>query len=385
MALFDWQPRTRVLFGAGTFGELGTRARELGTRHVLLVCDRGIVDCGYADAAHASLDAAGIRVSTFHDFAVNPDSAMIDAGRAAAAALGRSAQGPIDGFVALGGGSSLDCAKGINLLLTNGGTMTDYRGYGKATREMMPMIGIPTTAGTGSEAQSYAVIADASTHLKMACGDPKLAFRLAILDPTLTRSQPAAVTVATGFDALSHAVESFVTTRRSPLSDMLAREAWRLIETHLERVIAKPDDTDARAAMLLGAHYAGAAIEQSMLGAAHACANPLTAKYDITHGIAVALMLPSVVRWNGTVVGSRYGELSAASMSRNGAKPHDAVATRLEQVREACGFPTSLREAGVPEEDLPALARDAATQWTGSFNPRPLDEAGALELYRWAF
>jgi alcohol dehydrogenase class IV len=348
---------------------------------VLLVCDRGIVDCGYADAAHASLDAAGIHVSTFHDFAVNPDSTMIDAGRAAVAAL----DAPIDGFVALGGGSSLDCAKGINLLLTNGGTMTDYRGYGKATREMLPMIGIPTTAGTGSEAQSYAVIADAATHLKMACGDPKLAFRLAILDPTLTWSQPAAVTVATGFDALSHAVESFVTTRRSPLSDMLAREAWRLIEGNIERVIAMPDDGDGRSAMLLGAHYAGAAIEQSMLGAAHACANPLTAKYDITHGIAVALMLPSVVRWNGTVVGARYGELSAVPLSRNGSKPHDAVATRLERVREACGFPTSLRAAGVPEEDLPSLARDAATQWTGGFNPRPLDEAGALELYQWAF
>jgi alcohol dehydrogenase len=324
-------------------------------------------------------------VSGFHDFAINPDSSMIEIGRAFAATL------DIDGLVALGGGSSLDCAKGINLLLTNGGEIADYRGYGKATKPMLPMVGVPTTAGTGSEAQSYAVIADATTHLKMACGDPKLSFRVAILDPTLTWSQPAAVTVATGFDALSHAVESFVTTKRSPLSDMLAREAWRLIDAHLERVIARADDGEARAAMLLGAHYAGAAIEQSMLGAAHACANPLTARYDVTHGIAVSLMLPAVVRWNAGVAGARYGELLA--LSRNGSRPAnastpayaEAIATRLEHVRRLCGFPGSLRDAGIPEGDLPSLARDAAAQWTGNFNPRPLDEAGALELYRWAF
>ena len=336
---------------------------------------------GYAAAARASLEAAGIRVSSFHDFAVNPDSRMIEAGRDAAAAL------DIDSLVALGGGSSLDCAKGINLLLTNGGAIPDYRGYGKAPKPMLPMIGIPTTAGTGSEAQSYAVIADAETHLKMACGDPKLAFAVAILDPALTWSQPPSVTVATGFDAMSHAVESFVTAKRSPVSDMLAREAWRLIDGNLERVIAKADDADARAAMLLGAHYAGAAIEQSMLGAAHACANPLTARYDITHGIAVALMLPSVVRWNADVVGARYKELLASSAaSRNGHPPTvEEFAKRLEDIRRACGFPGSLEEAGVPAADLESLARDAAPQWTGTFNPRPFDEGGALELYRKAF
>ena len=154
MALFDWQPRTRVLFGAGTFAELGARARELETRHTLLVCDQGIVSSGYAAAARASLEAAGIRVSTFHDFAVNPDSRMIEAGRAAAAALDIDSPGidspGIDSIVALGGGSSLDCAKGINLLLTNGGEIADYRGYGKASKPMLPMIGVPTTAGTGS-------------------------------------------------------------------------------------------------------------------------------------------------------------------------------------------------------------------------------------------
>jgi alcohol dehydrogenase len=182
-------------------------------------------------------------------------------------------------------------------------------------------------------------------------------------------------------------VEAFVTAKRSPVSDMLAREAWRLIDGNLERVIARADDAEARAAMLLGAHYAGGAIEQSMLGAAHACANPLTARYDITHGIAVSLMLPSVVRWNAEVVGARYQDLlTSSAASRNGHAPTvEEFAKRLEDVRRACGFPGSLEEAGVPAADLESLARDAAPQWTGNFNPRPFTEGGALELYRWAY
>ncbi len=215
----------------------------------------------------------------------------------------------IDSIIGLGGGSSLDCAKGINFLLTQGGTIRDFHGYGKATRPMLPMIGVPTTAGTGSEAQSYAIISDPRTHMKMACGDPKAAFRAVILDPGLTLTQPSHVTAAAGFDALSHAVESFVSTKRNPRSQKMALEAWRLLESHYERVLAAPRDLDARAAMQLGAFYAGTAIELSMLGAAHACANPVTARYGTTHGDAIAILLPHVVRWNGPMAASLYAEL----------------------------------------------------------------------------
>ena len=142
--------------------------------------------------------ARGLDVVRFHEFGVNPDTTMVEAGYAVAR------PNEVDSLIGLGGGSSMDCAKGINLLLTNGGRMEDYNGYGKATRPMLPMIGVPTTAGTGSEAQSYAVIADATTHTKMACGDPKAAFRVAILDPELTLSQPAHVTATSGFDAIAH-------------------------------------------------------------------------------------------------------------------------------------------------------------------------------------
>ena len=268
--------------------------------------------------------------------------------------------------------------------------MRDYHGFGKARAPMLGSIGIPTTAGTGSEAQSYALISDADTHVKMACGDPKAAFRVAILDPALTVSQPREVAAVAGYDALSHAVESFVTARRSAISDLFAAEAWRLLEAHYERVLETPEDIAARGAMLLGAHEAGIAIEQSMLGATHACANPLTARYGTTHGIAIAAMLPQVVRWNAEHVGDRYrrlmdaagGEPAGDASARAAA---DRLAVRLEELRRAGRLPERLRDLGVAREQLSTLAADAATQWTGTFNPRPFDAAGALELYERAY
>jgi len=380
MKSFDFQSRTRVVFGEGAIKRLGELARELGFRRTLLVADRGLVACGYVEEASKLLSEAGIEVFSFHDFDVNPDTTVVEAGRQFASHLN------VDSIIGLGGGSSMDCAKGINFLLTNSGAMKDYWGFGKATKPMLPMIGIPTTAGTGSEAQCYALISDAQTHIKMACGDPKAAFRIAILDPRLTVSQPASVTAATGFDAIAHAVETYVTTRRNPLSETFSREAWRLLESNYEKVLADPDDIEARGAMQLGAHYAGVAIENSMLGATHACANPLTAAYGTIHGVAIALLLPQVVRWNGSVVGSRYGELlQIASRSASNDNLSEGLAARLERLAVAGGLPRSLSEIGVPRDDLDKLAEDAARQWTGTFNPRPFDMAGALEVYQWAY
>jgi len=382
MNSFDFQPRTRVVFGAGAIERLGEVARELNIRRTLLVADRGLVASGHVAEALTPLGAAGIEVATFHDFDVNPDTRMIETGRVFAAPLN------VDSIIGLGGGSSLDCAKGINFLLTNGGGMQDYLGYGKATRPLLPMIGVPTTAGTGSEAQTYALISDAETHLKMACGDPGAAFRVALLDPALTLSQPRGITATSGFDAIAHAVETFVTTKRNALSDVFSREAWRLLERNYERVLAQPEDLEARGAMQMGAYFAGTAIENSMLGATHACANPLTAHYGTAHGAVIAMLLPSVVRWNGPVAGARYGELlklSTASAELGSVPPAERLARRLEELARAGGLNVSLSAAGVPQSALSMLASEAAQQWTGNFNPRPFDQAGAMEVYQWAF
>jgi alcohol dehydrogenase len=365
MTPFDFALRTRVVFGDGTLDQLGLLGHELGFSRALIVADKGIVATGLVDRAAQLLDAVGIVPFFFHEFDANPDTDMVEAGREYAADF------RIDGIVALGGGSSLDCAKGINFVLTNGGSMHDYRGHGKATKPMLPSIGIPTTAGTGSEAQSYALISDARTHAKMPCGDEKAAFRIAILDPALTVSQPAAITATAGYDAIAHAVESYVTARRTTVSDLFAREAWRLLEAHYERVLAEPRDVAARGAMLLGAHYAGSAIEASMLGATHACANPLTARFGTPHGVAIAVMLPHVVRWNAEMVGDRYASLL----------PGRDLAARLEELARAGGLPRTLRDLGASASDIPALAADAATQWTGLHNPRPFDEIVARSLY----
>jgi alcohol dehydrogenase len=377
---FDFALRTRAVFGLGALARLPELARELGFARTLLVADRGIVAVGQAARAAALLADAGIATHGFHDFDSNPDHRMVEAGRAFAASH------DIDSIVAIGGGSSLDCAKGINFVLTNGGSMRDYWGFGKAARPMLPSIGVPTTAGTGSEAQSYALISDAETHVKMACGDHQAAFRVAILDPELTVSQPREVAALAGYDAISHAVESYVTTRRTTISDLFARHAWQLLAAHFERVLAAPTDVEARGAMLLGAHEAGVAIEQSMLGATHACANPLTAHHGTAHGAAIAIMLPHVVRWNAEHVGDRYADLvRALGGSAEAATAGEHLAHHLEHLARAAGLATTLRQVGVPRESLRTLAADAAKQWTGTFNPRPFDEAGAAELYQRAY
>jgi alcohol dehydrogenase len=377
-----------LVSGDGSFEKLGTFARELGFKRSLVVTDRHLAEVGYLERASKLLRTAGLEVFSFHDFEADPDSDTIEFGRAFAADL------QLDSIIGLGGGSSLDCAKGINFLLTSGGRIQDYVGYGKAKASMLPMIGIPTTAGTGGEVQSYAVISDARTHQKMACGDPQAAFRLAILDPQLTVSQPPAVTAASGFDALAHAIETYVSTSRTAFSEVFSREAWRLLGSSYETVVREPKNLQARAAMQLGACYAGIAIENSMLGATHACANPLTARYGTVHGVALAMLLPTVVRWNANVVAERYAELtrvvnhSTASDQRQQSETYEAVeklAQRLEQLASTGGLQTTLSRSGIAQGDLRSLADEAANQWTGRFNPRPFDVNGAFEIYQAAW
>jgi alcohol dehydrogenase len=375
MIAFDFHARTRVVFGPGTFARLGMLARDLGFARTLLVADTGVLQAGYVAAAMRSLEAAGVDTVPFHDFGQNPDSAMVEAGRAFAAPL------TIDSIIGLGGGSSLDCAKGINFLLTNGGAMVDYRGYGKASTPLLPMIGVPTTAGAGSEAQSYAVISEAATHTKMACGDPSAAMKIALLDPELTATAPRRVTAMAGYDAIAHAVETWVSTRRTPFSDTFSERAWSLLSGAFERVLERPDDMEARSSMLVGSHFAGIAIEQSMLGAAHACSNPLTARYDLAHGLALSLLLPHVVRWNAPIVSDRYASL----LRSRSMEPAEQLAMILERIAAAGGLGGKLRDHGVTVEALPELSDLAAQQWTGAFNPRPFDAEGAMQIYRAAY
>jgi alcohol dehydrogenase class IV len=357
----------RVHFGAGALDLAGPVARELGSRRALVVTDPGVRAAGHAGRALAFLEREGLETALFDGAEEDPSSLTVEAGRSFAAEFGP------DLLVAVGGGSALDTAKGINFVLTNGGRMEDYQGMGKAAKPMLPSIGVPTTAGTGSEAQSYALITHPETHQKMACGDRKARFSAVLLDPELVASTPRSAAAAAGIDAVSHAVESYVTTRGNPVSRMLAREAWRLLDGSLPAYLSAPGDRRAAADALLGAHLAGAAIEASMLGAAHACANPLSARYGLAHGIAIGLMLPPVVRFNAPAVGDLYMELDRH------------LPERLEGVRALSGLPTRLPDVGVEESHLPELAQEASKQWTARFNPRPVAAADLLEIYRAAY
>jgi len=382
---FDYRARTRIVFGLDTVEQAGELARELKARKILLVTDPGIVAAGHAERVQRLLEKAGMKVTLFGKARENPTTRDVDDCLAVAKAAG------IDTIVGLGGGSSMDTAKGCNFLLTNGGRMQDYWGIGKAAKPMLPLIAIPTTAGTGSECQSFALIADEKTHQKMACGDAKAAARIAILDPALTLSQPTRVAACTGVDAITHAVETAVTRKRNALSLMYSHQAFKLVVNSFSRVLREPDNLEARGCMLLGAALAGTAIENSMLGAAHAAANPLTAHYGVVHGVAVGVMLPHVVRFNGqdAVARHAYAELASApeiACVSDGHEPAlEALVARLESLLNLAQMPRSLADCGVKRSKIKTLAEEAARQWTTGFNPRAVTEADFVALYEAAF
>ena len=373
---FEFRCPTRIVAGDAAVERLGAVARELRGRRALVVSDPGVVAAGHAALGTESLRRAGLDVECFSGFAENPTTRHVEAGAEVARAFRP------DVLVGIGGGSSMDCTKGINFLHSLGGTMRDYHGRDKAKGPMLPSIAVPTTAGTGSETQSFALISDADTGMKMACGAAAAAFRVAILDPRLTLTQPARVTALTGIDAVSHAIESHVSLAATPASRVFSREAWRLLCRAFPRVLADGDDLEARSAVQLAAAWAGLAIENAMLGAAHALANPLTARHGTIHGQAVGLMLPHVVRFNARRAWERYAELWAdLSGEQEHAEAADRLAEWLTATLRSARLATTLRELGIEAPDVGILSEAAAAQWTAGFNPRPVTAADLRGLY----
>ncbi|MEZ6140274.1 MAG: iron-containing alcohol dehydrogenase [Zavarzinella sp.] len=366
---FDFTPLNRVIFAPGVLSQIGSLAAELGGRTIFLVTDRGLATVGHPQRATSILESAGLKVVVWDDVKENPTSQQVADG----AAIAKAAD--INLIVSLGGGSAMDAAKGVNFILTNGGTMADYKGMGRAKSPMLPSIGIPTTTGTGSEAQSYALITDTSSRMKMACGDKKAAFRIAILDPELTVSQPAYISAVTGIDAIAHAIESIVCKKSTPVSKVFSQSAWDYLSSSFDRTISHPLDIAARAGMQIGSHFAGVAIENAMLGVCHSCANPLTAHYGITHGSAIGTLLPHVIRFNSVVCEQDYALMGGS----------DFLASYITNLLCKTGLPTQLREYGVAESILPLLASEAGQQWTAQFNPRTVTEEDLLDIYRSAW
>jgi len=373
----DHTPGTRLVFGDGAIEHLGQLCAEHGAKRAMIISDPGVTQAGHTQRGLDIVKRAGLDATTFTRVHENPSTADVDAAVQAAKDF------KPDLLIALGGGSAIDTAKGCNFIYTNGGVMADYHHADKPVTKMLPLIAVPTTHGTGSEAQSYALIADQDTHMKMACGDPKALPIIALLDPSLTLTQPASVAACTSIDAITHAVESYVCTRRNDVSMRYAAESFALTMHALPKVLDDPSDIKARGDMLLGAAYAGLAIENSMLGAAHACANPLTAKFGVIHGQAVGVMLPHVIAFNCLLpeINRRYEDLATFS----GFASVSEMRHRLTSLLSDAGLKTSLAELDVDPSSFAELAQKAAGQWTAHFNPRPITASDFESLYDQAY
>jgi alcohol dehydrogenase len=375
---FDFAHRPRIVFGPGSSARAGELAAEYNATGVLLVSDPGVAAAGHTDAVASVLREHQIRVHVFTDVRENPTVADVGACDAVAR---RHAP---DLIVGLGGGSALDVAKACAMVRAEGLDIARHAGMTVSTRPHIPVIAIPTTAGTGSECQPHAVICDDLTHSKAAFATSRSLPKVAVLDPALTVTLPRRVTADSGFDAIVHAVEVWVTKPGNPLSSLLAGEAFSLLTANLPAVLANPDDLDARGCVQLGAAWAGLGIAHSMLGAAHAAGNALTARYPLSHGAAVASMLASVIRFNSQDdrVRARYAGLAA----RAGLSPDvSALLERLSSLWSLTGNPAGLAGFGVRAEDIDELAVEAARQHTGSFNPRDVNVSAFKELFTDAY
>ncbi|WP_236236325.1 iron-containing alcohol dehydrogenase [Pseudomonas faucium] len=375
-----FQTTPSLIIECGASARLAEHVRAKGCKSVLLVTDAGVVGARLLDALLAGLQGAGIAVQVFDQVQADPPEPVILAAVAAARACGA------DCVVGVGGGSSLDAAKLAALLACSGESLSQVYGVNQAKGPRLPLILLPTTAGTGSEVTSVSVVTTAGGE-KNVVYSPLLFPDLAVLDAELTLGLPAPVTAATGIDAMVHAVEAFTTRNlKNPLSDCLAREALRLLAGSLFQACRQGDDVQAREQMLLGACLAGMAFANAPVAAVHALAYPLGARFHIPHGLSNALVLGPVMRFNLPVVAPLYAQLADIVMPGLRGSEVDkatALADYLGGLAGELGLATRLSELGIAEADLEALAQDAIKQQRllGN-NPRELHLADVRAIYR---
>jgi alcohol dehydrogenase len=354
-----------LVFGRPAAEALPAVLGEIGVERITLLSDAGLAGIGLVDRIAQALRDGGWQVATFCDVQSNPTVGDVERALAVAQEAGAGA------LVALGGGSVIDVGKAVGLLMTNGGRYADYQWEGRPiTRPILPLVAVPTTAGTGSEVTKVTVIEDEETHFKRGVLSPHLFARAAVLDPALTLSLPPHLTAATGADVLGHAVEAFVGRRANPITDALALEAVRRAWRSLPRATRDGADTAARAEMMLASVMAGLAFDGSGLGIIHAVAGPVAARYGLHHGLCIGLLLPHGLAYNLPVLGEKRAALLAAL----GMLPPAGDEGVVEAVRAwlaDLGLPATLPEIGITGADLPAMAEEASRMTLLPNNPRP--------------
>ena len=377
-----YQP-TRVVFGDGAVGELEVECKRLGVERAMIVTDRVMRE--RTDVVARVETALGARLGGVYD-GVIPDTGVevIDDGARLARERG------CDGLVSVGGGSAIDTAKGMAIVLTEGGSIRDHRGTARLTRRQTPHLAVPTTAGTGSEVSRYIVVKDHRAQEKMHFLEDRIIPDAAILDPSVTVAMPPQLTAATGMDALTHAIEAYTGLHKNPISDGLALQAIQMIAGSLPRAVATPSDKIARGQMLIAANIAGMAFNSSGVGLVHAMAHVLGARHGVHHGTANAICLPHVIRFNADELGSCYRDVAEAlgvdARDLGDEMAGEAAAQAVAQLNARVGLPPRLRDVGVPEGDLGACAEgslaDGAIADNGKFAG---DKELVLGVYRNAY
>ena len=385
MSAFTFNTTKSVICEPGAIKRLGEIVKEQMGKKVLLVTDPGLCKAGLLDRATRSLNEAGVEYTLFDGVVADPPVSVVEA------ALADAREAAVDGVIGFGGGSSMDVAKLIALLIGGGERLDDVYGVGQAKGTRLPLIQIPTTAGTGSEVTPISIITVGETEKKGVVA-PQLLPDIALLDAELTLGLPAHVTAATGIDAMVHAIESYTSAsaNNNPVSKALAREALRLLGANIESAVKDGTDVKARSDMLLGAMLAGQAFANSPVAAVHALAYPIGGIFHVPHGLSNALVLPHVMRFNTETCGEAYAVLATDAFPDLADTPSDQRVNqfidRLEALSADLGLEQTLREVGIGEEDLATLASDAMKQTRLLVNnPREVSETDALAIYKAAF
>lgn len=386
MQAFQFNTTPQVIFRPGAANEIGVLARLKCGARPLLVTDPGLRRIGLCDPALHSLAEAGLGMTVFDAVEADPSLATV----MAAVEAGRAAE--VTGVIGFGGGSSLDVAKVVALLLGSGEDIDAAWGVGNAKGPRLPLILVPTTAGTGSEVTPVSIITVGGEE-KRGVSSPILLPDVALLDPDLTLGLPAPITAATGIDAMVHAIEAYASrnANNNPLSKMLARQALQLLGANIETAVFDGANREARGAMLLGSMLAGQAFANSPVAAVHALAYPIGGIFHIPHGLSNALVLPHVLRFNAPQAGGFYAEIAAdvfpdLAMEQGMQGRCAAFIERLADLSQRLGLQTRLRDVGIGEADLPRMASEAMKQGRLLVNnPRDVSEADALAIYRAAW
>ncbi len=366
-------------FGIGARFLVGRAARNLGATRVLLVTDPGVVAAGWADEATAHLDAAGVPHTTFTDVTPNPRAEQVMAGAERYRAEG------CDAIVALGGGSPIDCAKGIGIVCANGGHILDYEGVDEVAAPMPPLICVPTTGGTSADVSQFAIISDPRRRTKIAIISKAVVPDVALIDPQTLTTMDAYLTACTGMDALVHAIEAFVSRASSPITDLHALEAIRLIAGNLVATVQTPHDLERRTRVMLGSLEAGLAFSNASLGANHALAHSLGGWLDLPHGECNAILLPHVMAYNHAAAPERFAQIGVAlGLDLRGmgtaARQH-AILAEIARLRQAVRIERGLGAAGVHRTDVPELAAHALQDPCLVTNPRRANQRDLEVVY----